>query len=550
MKSVFQSVSFTLLSLCVLTSLVVDKALAEVMSRSVKSAVSSNQTTQSVLVLRAGRPDEEGRLKFGPESSPSEDEINRFRSGKANMAELALRFKPLRDRLLAMGVPFEPNLLLRPEWKREIAGYSTFLGLQNTLTLSSGKIEGAVVANKVVLPSVVELTGDTVILANEIVTNGETLHITGPYAVFGFSMNGTKTGKSLDGSLLIENSITGIRPDLMTNVRKRSGIVINTSGHGRDEWYEKQRRFKAGLTNVNPIDESGQHGARGTDGSYGNRGSDGSDSPSPIDGNCVASNPNGLDTPTATAGQRGDDGGDALDDATPGQSGGPIVWTVSASDTGTFTFISRGGNGGDGGTGGRGGDGGDGGDGKRGGNGATCGCSVGNGGRGGDAGDGGAGGRGGWGGDGKQGGNGGNVTVNVEHGSTADLIFHLQGGFGGAPGQAGQGGRAGEPGEIGIGGLPGPTSCGIYGSAGNSGNPKNKPDNGTSGSPGDAGSQGNNGTDQVVPFSGGGTPPNPCISAKSYESSCGCTPYYWVLYVSYDGGQTWQMNQYWYAGCW
>ena len=29
-----------------------------------------------------------------------------------------------------------------------------------------------------------------------------------------------------------------------------------------------------------------------------------------------------------------------------------------------------------------------------------------------------------------------------------------------------------------------------------------------------------------------------------------CTPYYWVYYESWDGGETWEMVDYWYAGCW
>lgn len=30
----------------------------------------------------------------------------------------------------------------------------------------------------------------------------------------------------------------------------------------------------------------------------------------------------------------------------------------------------------------------------------------------------------------------------------------------------------------------------------------------------------------------------------------GCTPYYWVYYLSYDGGRTWEMVDFTYAGCW
>jgi hypothetical protein len=29
-----------------------------------------------------------------------------------------------------------------------------------------------------------------------------------------------------------------------------------------------------------------------------------------------------------------------------------------------------------------------------------------------------------------------------------------------------------------------------------------------------------------------------------------CTPYYWVYYESWDGGQTWELVDMWYAGCW
>jgi hypothetical protein len=29
-----------------------------------------------------------------------------------------------------------------------------------------------------------------------------------------------------------------------------------------------------------------------------------------------------------------------------------------------------------------------------------------------------------------------------------------------------------------------------------------------------------------------------------------CTPYYWYYFLSWDGGKTWQLVDYSYAGCW
>lgn len=44
---------------------------------------------------------------------------------------------------------------------------------------------------------------------------------------------------------------------------------------------------------------------------------------------------------------------------------------------------------------------------------------------------------------------------------------------------------------------------------------------------------------------GGGEPPGGGGGGVYY-----CTPYYWVYYESWDGGETWYVVDYWYAGCW
>jgi hypothetical protein len=54
-------------------------------------------------------------------------------------------------------------------------------------------------------------------------------------------------------------------------------------------------------------------------------------------------------------------------------------------------------------------------------------------------------------------------------------------------------------------------------------------------------------TEELQGGGGGGGDPEPLMPL----GSGGCTPYYWVWYESYDGGQTWEpTGDVEYAGCW
>lgn len=58
----------------------------------------------------------------------------------------------------------------------------------------------------------------------------------------------------------------------------------------------------------------------------------------------------------------------------------------------------------------------------------------------------------------------------------------------------------------------------------------------------------NQGVNSITPTGGGGGGINDGSGGGYYEYPC--TPYYWVEYWSWDGGETWELMDVSYAGCW
>ncbi len=169
------------------------------------------------------------------------------------------------------------------------------------------------------------------------------------------------------------------------------------------------------------------------------------------------------------AGTVGPNGGSAQANATPGEHGPIVYFSIADQLTGTLSFLNQGGNGGNGGAGGNGAQGGQGGNG---GNGGYCGaihC---------DGATGGAGGQGGTGGNGSNGANGGKggtltiIAPKAGPGSVLVTNGNAPGGTAGAAGALGQGGPGGaggsEGGSNGGNGAPGAAN-GEPGAAGNVG---------------------------------------------------------------------------------
>jgi hypothetical protein len=124
------------------------------------------------------------------------------------------------------------------------------------------------------------------------------------------------------------------------------------------------------------------------------------------------------------------------------------------------------------------------------------------------------------------------------------LKAHVSGGLGGV---GGLGGSAGNPGPRGDFGAPGNGGDGGWNCRGkNGGKVTLPPRSGYPGSPGQVGDSGGNGSDGTFfptarpgcSGSGGGSPP-PIYHCFSF-----------CYYVSFDGGQSWQLISCEYAGCW
>lgn len=84
-------------------------------------------------------------------------------------------FKSGRDLLRKHGVPFDPDLLLEPGFKRKLG--PTFAAMREfkESRLVGNQIEGVELADTLFLPERVELTGDTVIIANQLIFSGKIL---------------------------------------------------------------------------------------------------------------------------------------------------------------------------------------------------------------------------------------------------------------------------------------------------------------------------------------------------------------------------------------
>jgi hypothetical protein len=350
--------------------------------------------------------------------------------------------------------------------------------MQETRVVSE-RIKGVYMADTLYLPEKVELTGDTVILANQVIFEGRNAVIKGHHSVYFFPaiIEGV-LGSTLEVAIRKQAqpfSTVGYRASSATSLRTPPkwfvpqllaedwSLTIDTSGKGWYEWLEEQKKpkttKKVGFVRASfqsqTINRSGGEGALGATGDPQLEPTcNGAPDVSPVgeNGDCPSNHPN------AGAGFPGNNGCTGLT-GNPGKIGGvggnaTAIFTSITNTSGTYHYFANGGKGGQGGKGGTGGIGGTGAQGGTGGNGADCQCTQGGAGNGERGGTGGRGGKGGTGGQGGQGGPGGwGRDITVTH--PADFTgfdYELFGGPGGNPGDQGDGGT---PGGNGSGGDPG-----------------------------------------------------------------------------------------------
>ncbi|HEY6230995.1 MAG TPA: collagen-like protein [Pyrinomonadaceae bacterium] len=271
-------------------------------------------------------------------------------------------FKPTRELLLRAGVPFDPDILQDPAWRRKLAPKLSGLWQMHTPRRLGKRLSGLQLADVLYLPEKVELTADTVIIVNKLVFEGRDVLIKGNYNIAVYPIEDAGAlGTTLEEAMLEQ----GLRPgnaqfiNVSLNGSAASGnkrfvpqliddgtITIDTSGAGYREWLEKHNQKKpvvpAGFikTSLSPqttIDHSGNAGGPGNAGSIGNTGSNGSPDPASagISGDCSSQ----TDGYSGFPGQSGGTGsaGTPGDPGYPGDPGSNITYSIPKT-RGIYTF--------------------------------------------------------------------------------------------------------------------------------------------------------------------------------------------------------------------
>ncbi len=490
-----------------------------------------------------------------PDLQTQQQEIRQRKEQEFRQAEerKETAFKPTRELLLKAGVPFDPDILKDPEWRRKLAPQLRGLWQMFTPRRLGRRLGGLQLADTLYLPEKVDLTADTVIIANRVVFEGRDVVIKGNhniavYPVVETGMLGTTLEEAMLKQGFSERNVefayvslkgSSTRKQFVPQFIEDGSLTIDTGGPGYREWLERQRQRRPAAasgfikSSFSPqtvvIDHNANAGAPGGEGAIGSVGSSGSPNPAfPGDpGDCSGQTTGFQGFP----GQNGGTGGTGSpgDPANPGFAATAITYSITTY-RGTYTFLAKGGDGGKGGTGGQGGFGGPGASGGKGGHGADCSCPPGNGGTGGTAGRGGKGGNGSTGGTGGNGGQGGNIVITKPSNFIGTIFDNESGGNLGVGGSAGPYGFPGVSGSPGAGGDPG-TNSSCSPSQGSTGSPGSSQSDLGGGNPGATGSNGNQGANGSRTFLVG-----ECVNPAS---SCP-GGYSWDIYVckccQNDGG--------------
>jgi hypothetical protein len=482
------------------------------------------------------------------------DSLSNISQINQDLQNLKEKFKPAKKLLLEKGVPFDPEVLLLPNWTEKVSSLNQMDEMKSNLRAET-KLKGVQIADTIILPEKVELSGDTVIIANSIIFEGKKSLIKGlGKNIYVFPVKRTgHLGTTFEAAMEKQGFLAEAIPKKSerTNEKfdfnlltKGTSTTIDVSGQGYDEW--RERFEKNGQNQTEQLNELGyvddqsvyQPGAPGPTGTPGDNAPQFAPTPvNGVNGNCRSNHPNGIE---GFPGDNGETGGAGKIGGTgyKGGTGGTIIYTITGPPFDDYyQFLSNGGYGGPGGEGGRGGTGGRGQDGGKGGNGEDCTCIRGGSGSGADGMDGGRGGKGGPGGPGGMGGPGGDGgSITVYYPTTYDFnrIFAYAYGRGpGGPGPRGQGGFGGTSGTGGEKGK-GATNFNCPSTQGSDGRPGRTLSSlgfGDLGEPGTSGTQvGETKTPRIVPISGGGmcdliAPADGKQSANLMRSESCCSDY-------------------------
>jgi hypothetical protein len=414
-------------------------------------------------------------IAFAPKQltsvSGNEQQSSSMRDQKREeMEQKKASFKSARELLVKHGVPFDPDLLMEPGFQKRLAPVFAKMPEFRETHVVGKQLQGVELADTVFLPENVELTGDTVIIANTMIFAGKKAVIKGPHdlhffalgPVLSVNMSAQKGGRGRSAEFVRAafSKVSLQEARSQGRLVEPDTITLNVDGVGRDEWLESQKAAKGRFANhARSAATQQQENIDKPPGATGDKGANGLFSTEPeVNGEgppgLCPSIPNGGEGDTGHTAPIAGTGGTGLR-GTDGDNGGTLNVTVtSASDTHFYNLSAKGGRGGQGGPGGDGGLPARGGKGGRGGPGDTCACpnQSGRGGRGGTGGTGSKGGTGGMGGPGADGGQGGTINFTYPCNWPQNWASDVNpggkgpGGVAGPNSQGGPGGFGGDPG--------------------------------------------------------------------------------------------------------
>ena len=246
------------------------------------------------LLLASTLPTSEGYYRTASLPTPHQEDSRKLQMQEERRARVRKNFEPGRDLLWRKGVPFDPEELLEPNWQRRLAPKFAEISEMQLVRRLGRRFKGVQLADVLYLPEKVELTGDTIIIANKVIFEGQHAVIKGNYNVYFFPV---ETGGVLGTTLEAASKEQGLRFSTVSfngsSAAKRFAprllqdgwsITIDTSGRGRKEWLEEQNKarrvnFKKASLQGDTVDTSGQAGSTGPTGQQGPPTNNGSQDP-------------------------------------------------------------------------------------------------------------------------------------------------------------------------------------------------------------------------------------------------------------------------------
>jgi hypothetical protein len=142
------------------------------------------------------------------------------------------KFEPARKMLREAGVPFDPEILLSPDWKTQLVSELPEIQEMHTAFRSGSKMGGVQIADTIILPEKVELTKDLVILTNNLVLEGKHTEITGVGKnIYVYPISETfHLGKSIENALMRK----GYSKETIPTVNERALTKFDFEGEKSD----------------------------------------------------------------------------------------------------------------------------------------------------------------------------------------------------------------------------------------------------------------------------------------------------------------------------